>query len=174
MLVLNLDLRWSERRPLELVRFAFVRWRQGVIVGAAATPGLGGAGWKFGHVRRNIQRSYIKLVLGGGGLFLPPNQGHDQQRDHQDVQTERDGLRPAKVLVLGPDILNLDRLNARRKSGLFRGRKEFLDPAAEPAEVSSPIHGQAAVHRALGHWPRTEKVFQIFVEAATILVRHQS
>src|SRR6266550_852136 len=62
------------------------------------------------------------------------------------MRCHREHLAGAEVLVFGPNVFDLDRLDPWRQRRLFRRRKELLDARAKSAETPSPGNRQAAVN----------------------------
>src|SRR2546429_5326241 len=65
------------------------------------------------------------------------------------MRCHREHLAGAEVLVFGPNVFDLDRLDPWRQRRLFRRRKELLDARAKSAETPSPGNRQAAVNRTI-------------------------
>src|SRR5207253_8387714 len=63
------------------------------------------------------------------------------------MRCHREHLAGAEVLVFGPNVFDLDRLDPWRQRRLFRRRKELLDARAKSAETPSPGNRQAALDR---------------------------
>src|SRR5258708_2191237 len=167
--VLERRFRRSELRVLEF-RSATLRRRQLRTVTAPATAtGLVGARRQLRDIRGNVQRRDVDpfvLCLGGNRQDIPEDRD-EQQQDHATVQTKCDGLAPAEVFILRPDILHLHRLYGEGQGRLLRWREKFLEAGAEAAQNRSPGYCQSAVHRSLRCRAGAEKILQVIADAGT-------
>src|SRR5271157_3236647 len=81
------------------------------------------------------------------------------------MDAQGDGLRPAEVLVLRPDLVDLYGLDARWQWRRLGGMEEFFQAIGEAAKAAAPIDFEAFVDNRLGNGRSGEKEAQIFAQA---------
>src|SRR5277367_3847934 len=89
------------------------------------------------------------------------------------METDRKYLGPAEILVLGPDVFDLDRPAGYLQRGQLGGRKKLFNAVAEAAKTGAPRDRQAAVYRTLGNRLGAKEFFEIGREAVAVGLRHQ-
>src|ERR1700693_27423 len=95
-----------------------------------------------------------------------------QQGNNPDVQSNRNYLRPSKILVLRPNILYFNRLARPLRRSLLHREKQFLDAVPEPTEPRAPSHLQPAIRCTLRNWTTLKTRFQILFKSVTVIFRH--
>src|SRR6266403_608185 len=165
--ILNLHLRRSKLRPLELGQFPFIHRSQGVVVGAATAAGFVRAGRQLRYVGRNVERhnDHIAIRLNGRGK-VPEKRNKNDQCEDRCVKTHGNDLRPAEVFVLRPNLFHPYRLARHLQWWKLGWCERFLDPVEETSKVRAPIHCQLAVERSFGHRAGAQKLFQVLANSA--------
>src|SRR5260370_25604816 len=138
-----------------------------MVVSPAATSCLVRTRGQLRHIRRNVQRRDVDLLVfcfrrSGEDIGDKRN---DQQCGRGNVQAHSEHLARTKVFILRPDVFHFYRSYSRWQGRLLWRREEIPESAAESPEIRPPGYRQPAIHRSFRSQAGFEKFREIAAEA---------